>query len=117
LLRLSDEARHQIRIEAKKLRYNSELLGSLFPKQGKGRFLKRCERLQKHLGDLNDIAGSHGLASSIVEAEGTDLGAGAQGRIGFTAGLVVGHREGRVPALLEAADGAARRFRKVEGFW
>lgn len=55
----SDEARHDVRKDAKKLRYAVEFFATLFntPKrQGRRRnFLKRMERLQEDLGGLNDL--------------------------------------------------------------
>lgn len=57
---LDDEARHQIRISAKKLRYASGFFESLFPPKRSRRRLKtfkrRLEALQDHLGQLNDLA-------------------------------------------------------------
>ena len=57
---VSDEKRHEARIEAKKLRYATEFFGSLFTsKKASGRqasFHKRLASLQSHLGDLNDLA-------------------------------------------------------------
>ena len=57
---LGDEARHEVRILAKKLRYASEFFVGLFPGKKPERraraFLKALEALQTHLGDLNDLA-------------------------------------------------------------
>ncbi|WP_420139579.1 CHAD domain-containing protein [Sphingomonas sp.] len=59
LAKLNDEARHEVRILAKKLRYASEFFASLFPGKKPERrarnFLKALEALQTHLGDLNDL--------------------------------------------------------------
>lgn len=57
---LDDEARHQVRIEAKKLRYASEFFAGLFGRKKERRrhkkFLTALEAMQTHLGALNDIA-------------------------------------------------------------
>ncbi len=60
LAALDDEARHQLRIEAKKLRYAAEFFATLYPgKKGRRRtraFLAAMEALQGVLGELNDLA-------------------------------------------------------------
>lgn len=57
---LEEEARHQFRKDVKKLRYGIEFLGQLFnsAKQARHRkqFLKSLKKLQKRLGNLNDLA-------------------------------------------------------------
>jgi inorganic triphosphatase YgiF len=72
LAKLDDEARHRVRITAKKLRYATEFFASVAdtPKRRRRhvRFLAALEGLQEHLGDLNDaataplLAARHGLA-------------------------------------------------------
>jgi inorganic triphosphatase YgiF len=58
LAALSNENRHKVRIEAKKLRYASEFFCSFYPDNKQRRhhkaFLKAMENLQNILGDLND---------------------------------------------------------------
>lgn len=58
--RLDDEARHDVRIDAKKLRYAAEFFAGLFPGRKRERrarrFIGAMQELQAHLGDLNDIA-------------------------------------------------------------
>lgn len=60
LAALDDPARHEVRIEAKKLRYAVEFFASLWPdKKAQKRhraFLKGLAALQDHLGTLNDQA-------------------------------------------------------------
>nr|WP_295662632.1 CHAD domain-containing protein [Polymorphobacter sp.] len=55
---LSDDDRHEVRIEAKKLRYATEFFTSLFPGKKESRRLERfrsaLESFQGILGDLND---------------------------------------------------------------
>lgn len=57
---VSDDRRHEARIEAKKLRYATEFFANLFPGKKPTRrhraFLGALEALQSHLGDLNDLA-------------------------------------------------------------
>lgn len=77
LEKLSDEARHEVRILAKKLRYASEFFAGLFTGKAQvrraRRFLAALEDLQKHLGELNDIA--HG--PTVLARLGIDAGAAA----------------------------------------
>jgi inorganic triphosphatase YgiF len=57
LRKLDDEARHELRIEIKKLRYALEFLGPLHDPTSRNRkdFTKALVRLQETLGDLNDL--------------------------------------------------------------
>ncbi len=60
LVDLDDDARHEVRKDAKKLRYATEFFASLFDrkrqKRRHGRFLVALEGLQDQLGTLNDAA-------------------------------------------------------------
>jgi len=60
LAEADDEHRHEARKAAKKLRYASEFLGSLFTSRQAerryGKFVKTMEQLQDELGLLNDMA-------------------------------------------------------------
>lgn len=75
---LPDAARHEVRKNAKKLRYDTEFLADLFPKGGQKRrhrkFVTALERLQKHLGDLNDLATAPPLLAHHGLAPTTPLG-------------------------------------------
>ncbi|TCP84174.1 inorganic triphosphatase YgiF [Sphingomonas sp. PP-CE-1A-559] len=57
---LADEERHEVRKTAKRLRYGTEFLGSLFPNKKRsrryGKFVGSLEKLQDQLGALNDMA-------------------------------------------------------------
>lgn len=60
LRKMGDEARHEVRIDAKKLRYAAEFFAPLFPgpkrERRARRFIGAMQEVQAHLGDLNDIA-------------------------------------------------------------
>lgn len=61
MARLSDEARHAVRKDAKKLRYGTEFFAGLFDaKKGqrrrRKRFVRSLARMQGDLGALNDLA-------------------------------------------------------------
>lgn len=57
---VDDGERHEVRIDAKKLRYAAEFFAGLFPGAKKERrarrFIGAMQELQAHLGDLNDMA-------------------------------------------------------------
>lgn len=119
---LDPHARHQVRIEAKKLRYASEFFGSLVEgRKAKRRyksFLKALEALQERLGDLNDIATAEevtrGLAVPLAPAS----------PIAQESGPAVEDEESedereqeRVTELLAAAAEAHRALRQARPFW
>ena len=57
LSRLPVEERHQLRIDAKKIRYAMEFLSGLLGDGGRQeRFVKAAEDVQDSLGHLNDLA-------------------------------------------------------------
>lgn len=75
LAELDPEARHEVRIEIKKLRYGTEFFAGLFPgkkaKKRRKHGLKALEELQDVLGALNDIAvGGHLLIPAASEDRG-----------------------------------------------
>jgi CHAD domain-containing protein len=51
-----DERVHDVRLQAKKLRYLLEFFGALYPPEGAGRLIKRLKKLQNTLGEFNDLA-------------------------------------------------------------
>jgi inorganic triphosphatase YgiF len=77
---LDDEERHEVRIQAKKLRYATGFFEALFAgekaRQRYKAFLKVLEKLQDELGGLNDLATApvvlarYGLEADAAEPEG-----------------------------------------------
>lgn len=73
--KLSDEARHEVRKDAKKLRYASEFFASIFTekkqKRRHNKFIDALEDMQTGLGTLNDmvagpdILAQHGLSDRL----------------------------------------------------
>ena len=117
LASLPDDERHMARIQAKRLRYAAELLGTVYRKSGRKRFIKRCEKLQSELGALHDIVAAEALAGRLAAVERAATTASQQGWIGFAAGRIVGRGESRAPILLRAAEQAAEAFRGTRSFW
>lgn len=115
--RLAPEARHRVRIEAKKLRYASEFFASLFTRRKERKrhraFVEALEGLQSSLGDLNDIATGHAMAVRLARR----AGAGLPPALLFAAGHLSGAAEGREAAEVARAVAAHRALRKAEPFW
>jgi triphosphatase len=119
LAKLDAQARHKLRIEAKKLRYATEFYQTVFPgkKQEKRRagFLSTLKQMQDCFGDLNDIVIHEKLATGISKAAPAQSSKGA-GRV-FAAGLVTGIEEARFRPVLTAAEHAFGAFEKLKPYW
>jgi triphosphatase len=63
---LPDEALHELRLDAKRLRYASEVFAPVFPKKAARRFQRRLAALQEELGRSNDAAVARSLAQSLA---------------------------------------------------
>ena len=107
---LDADARHHLRIRAKRLRYAAEFFADLFPaRRRRPRYLKALERLQDTLGALNDLA----VARDRIPGEA----ALDNPAVAFAAGRVIGRRERDEGALLAAAIKACGRFHDARPFW
>ena len=60
------EALHEVRLEAKRLRYAAELFAPLWSAKAARRFLRRLAALQEALGLANDTAVARGLVASLA---------------------------------------------------
>lgn len=105
------EARHDLRKQAKKLRYAAAFFGEAFPHHPKRRqrFVAALKGLQDQLGELNDMAVARAVAMRAVGRR--------SGELAFAAGLEVGRLTGDEAAVLDAANKALKAFRKVKPFW
>ncbi|MFZ5721948.1 MAG: CHAD domain-containing protein [Pseudomonadota bacterium] len=110
-LELKPAARHDLRKQAKKLRYAAAFFGEAFPKHPKRRqrFSIALKALQDQLGELNDMAVARDVAMRAVGRR--------SGELAFAAGLEVGRLTQSEEALIQAADEALKAFRKVKPFW
>ena len=79
------EALHEIRIEAKKLRYATEFLRPLFPESKPRRFVGATRALQDTLGHLNDTRSASELLDEILARRGEPSGASLRA-VGFVEG-------------------------------
>jgi CHAD domain-containing protein len=107
---LDPPARHDVRIEAKKIRYATEFFASLATTKKRRRrhetFSMALVSLQEHLGELNDLATGDNLARNAGQRAGAALGLG-----GRTAGAEV------AKSSLKAATSAFREIAKAKPFW
>lgn len=111
--RLDDEARHELRIAGKKLRYGSEFFAALY--QGRkmaaqrDTFVAALERLQADLGGLNDQVTGCVLAEKLS----AQLGLNLDGRTKAGARVVSRARE----KLITSAELAYDDLAAVAPFW
>ena len=102
-----DEARHQVRIDAKKLRYAAEGFQGLYTRKDAKRFIDQLKTLQDELGALND------LATAEAMLPGLELDAPAA----FAFGELVGLKAADKDRHIAAAAKALRRLAHIEPFW
>ncbi len=100
------EALHELRLEAKRLRYAAELFAPLWGGKAARRFLKRLSALQEALGTVNDAAVARGLLASL------DSGAPA-----WAAGAVEGFAAARVGPARESALSCWEDVAAAKLFW
>lgn len=107
LAALDDEARHEVRKSAKKLRYAAEFFAGLFERKGEKRrhqrFVKALEGLQDQLGALNDLATAPALLTRLGIADSP----GARELTG----------NGKKAKLVDAAADAHEDFIDTKRFW
>lgn len=103
----TDETRHRLRIQAKKLRYAAEGFAALYPEKKVERFVARLKALQDRLGELNDIATAETLTA------GLHLSPDAA----FAAGDLAGLRAAEKPKLIAKAGKALSRLDDAKPFW
>ncbi len=99
---------HNVRKQAKRLRYAAEFFAPLFAAKAARRFLKRLEDLQEALGAVNDAAVATALMSQL-EVAGADRAFATGAVLGFVA---VGGQDATRQALR-----AWKRFLAAEPFW
>ncbi|HWL81796.1 MAG TPA: CHAD domain-containing protein [Roseomonas sp.] len=103
---LSDEALHELRLKAKRLRYAAELFAPLWPGKPARRFLKRIAALQQALGVANDTVTARALVASLGQAAPA-----------WAIGLAEGWALAAVRGVRREALPAWRRFAQQGPFW
>ncbi|MFC3077282.1 CHAD domain-containing protein [Phenylobacterium terrae] len=112
LRHLDAASRHELRIEAKKLRYAAEFFGEAYgerPAKRRRAFIGALKRFQDALGELNDIAVARRSTAALVRNSGA--------RLAFAAGLLVGQRSRDEADLLHRAEACYAALRRTRPFW
>jgi len=101
------EQLHEIRKQAKRLRYAIEFFMPLFPDKAVRRYLSRLETLQEDFGTLNDSA----VAGALVAG----LGGGADRA--FASGAVQGFGAAKVQRAIKKLQRGWAKFYRETPFW
>jgi triphosphatase len=105
---LSPSERHRLRIALKKLRYEIDLLASLFDQAEVERYCEPLESLQDDLGYVNDVRTAHTILARLRD------GAGDLARAG---GIVLGWHDHRLVEQEKRLRKHVHRFRNTKPFW
>ncbi len=105
---LDDEARHELRIEAKKTRYAAEFFRSLFARKPALKYAQRLADMQDCLGSMND---------AVVAKRLMDELAAVDPELGRTEAMLTGWHAARIAGDLPRAARVSRRVAKSEPFW
>ncbi len=112
---LAPEARHDLRIQLKKLRYAADFFRCLYKGKRVKDYMAALSRLQDDLGVLNDVAVARGLLARLVEAP-TDE-SGSQVDVAFAAGEVMGWHSHAATGMLGDLTKDWRSFKGTAPFW
>lgn len=109
--KLDVDARHDVRKQAKKLRYATAFFTEAFPEHPKRRqrFTAALKVVQDKLGELNDLAVAQAVITRAAGKRSSELA--------FAAGLELGRASRREDDLLTAANDALKAYRRTRPFW
>ena len=105
------EARHQLRVRLKELRYASEFVAGLFPGKKAQRYARRLAAPQDALGVLNDAAVAERVAGELADR------LGASPDLLRAAGFVSGWAAHAADCEAAALSRCWKRFEDVGRFW
>ena len=106
---MPDEALHELRLEAKRLRYPAELFAPLWGRRRGRRFLKRLAEVQEAFGLSNDVAVARSLVGQLVTRGGAGMA--------WAAGVAEGWSLARArPARRRSAE-AWEALLETEAYW
>ena len=106
---LSPEALHELRLDAKRLRYAAEVFAPVFTPKAARRFQRRLAALQEELGRSNDAAVARGLVQALVRDKD-------EGRI-WAIGLMEGWCLARSVMDRDDVLAAWKKLSDKESFW
>ncbi|WP_421990266.1 CHAD domain-containing protein [Roseococcus sp.] len=104
---LDADALHDMRLDAKRLRYAAEPFSALWPGRASRRFTRRLADLQEALGLANDATVARQLAARLA----------GRGAGGFAIGTVTGFAAGRAEGSRIASIAAWKALKKSGPFW
>jgi triphosphatase len=110
---LSEEQRHGVRIQVKKLRYALEFFASLYPRKKYADYLARLKKLQDGLGTNNDVAVARKLLGRAIKS----LRGKKRFRLSYAAGIVVGWHSHVSGVRERDLNTLWEQFRQNEPFW
>src|SRR5439155_24338995 len=102
------ESLHELRKSAKKLRYGIEYLHGLYGDEDKA-YHKRCDKLQKQLGHINDLETALRLGAELTQDGRMDLAPAL--------GLMAHWSERRLGKLRKRVAGLRSKFEDERPFW
>jgi len=104
LMSLSPSELHEVRKNAKRLRYGGELFAVFWSGKGARKYLERISELQEALGQVNDAASLEQLLAGL-------------GARGFTAGVAVGIAAAHAKPALKQAQAVWRKLVASDEYW
>ncbi len=105
---LSDDGRHQLRINAKKARYAAEFFRTLFPRKVAQRYARALAEMQDCLGSMNDAVVGHALVEELTRDD--------DGFVRAT-DMLAGWHAARIMGDQPRAAEMSRKIVKIERFW
>lgn len=105
------DARHEVRIQGKKLRYAIDFFWDLYPGKKTRRFARALAALQEVLGFGQDLAVQQGVLDQLL------AGGGAAIDLARAGGLIEGWRLGRVEHVERESRALWAAVRKTDLFW
>ena len=111
--RLDVEARHELRLAAKRMRYAIDFFAPLHPTRRTAPWLRRLRRLQNMLGEDSDLAAARRAFSRLLaEAPKREREA-----LAAAAGFALGWHTRRLADLPERLDRELTKLRDLPRFW
>jgi inorganic triphosphatase YgiF len=106
---LTDERRHRVRIDAKKLRYLAEFVAPLYARRDTRRYLRRLAAVQTALGGLNDLIAMEAWTNSAAPLTESERR--------LVMRMCTEYAAAHVTLLNRQFATAWRKFGKVAPFW
>lgn len=107
------EARHEVRIRLKKLRYAVDFLRGIYAGKATAAYLKSLQSLQDQFGHLNDVAQAMGMTGELTRLDG----AGDASDLALAGGLVQGWYARALKETEPELVKDWKRFEKLRAFW